>query len=198
MLDNRTNKINRLFTNASLKNLSNKQLKECQINLLAKGLKFIPTPVTKDNQIRQHLRDFEHFTMRMRLQYMHLGAGKEQHPFYVKSNWNPPVQQSVTLESYLEEVKISITEINFTKPSNVLPPAEREELKTLKGDKQINPNKADKGTNTVMNKEDILHPDQNLQIYTSRQTNGRNEPLHKYTTGRGNKYSVHSIRNFLQ
>ena len=91
-----------------IKNLSNKQLTESQINLLAKGLKFIPTPGTKVNQIRQQLlRDFEQFARRMRLQYMHYCAEKKQRPFYVKSNWNPPMQQSVALESYLEEVKIS-------------------------------------------------------------------------------------------
>ena len=30
---------------------------------------------------------------------------KEQHPFHVKSDWEPPVQPSVALETYLEEVK---------------------------------------------------------------------------------------------
>ena len=48
-----------------IKNLSNKELTNDQINLLAKGLKFIPTPVTKQTQIRQKLlrdRDrIEHF-----------------------------------------------------------------------------------------------------------------------------------------
>ena len=93
--------------------------------------------MTKDKQIRQQLlRDFEQFARGMRLQYMCYGAEKEQHPFYVKSNWNPPVQQSVALESYLEEVKISLAEINLTKPNKNLPPTEREALKALKGDKK--------------------------------------------------------------
>ena len=56
----------------------------------------------------------------------------------MKSNWNPPVQQFVALERYLEEVKISLAEINLTKPKNNLPPAEREALKALTGDEQIN------------------------------------------------------------
>ena len=110
--------------------------------------------MTKDNQIRQQLlRDFEQFAKRLRLQYMHYGAEKE-HPSYVKSNWNPPVQQSVALESYLEGVKISLAEINLVIPKTNLPHAEREALKELKGDKQMNLRKADNGTNTVvMNKE---------------------------------------------
>ena len=142
-----------------IKNLLNKQLTESQINLLAKGLKFILTPGTKVNHIRQQfLRDFEQFARRMRLQYMHYGAEKEQHPSYVKSNWNPPVQRSVAFESYLEEVKISLAEINLTKPKNNLPPAEREALKALKGDKEINLRKIDKGKNTVvMTKEEKLN-----------------------------------------
>ena len=79
------------MTNTS-KNPSNKQLTESQINLLAKGLTFIATPLTKNNQIwQQLLRDFEQFARRMRLRYMHCGAEKEQPPFYVKSNWNPLV-----------------------------------------------------------------------------------------------------------
>ena len=97
------------------------------------------------NQIGQQLlRDFEQFARGMRLQYMCYGAEKEQHPFYVKSNWNPLVQQSVNFESYLEEVKISLAEINLTRPKNNLPPAEREALKALKGDKEINLRKTDK------------------------------------------------------
>ena len=64
------------------------------------------------------------------------------------------MQQSVTEGSYLEEVKLSLTEINLAKPKNNLPPAEREALKPLKGDKQINLRKADKDTNTVVMNED--------------------------------------------
>ena len=56
------------------------------------------------------------------------------------------MRQSVTLESYLEEVKLSLPEINLTKPKSNLPPGEHEALKALKGDKQINLRKADKGT----------------------------------------------------
>ena len=59
-----------------IKNLSNKQLPEGQINLLAKGLKFIPTPVKKDNQIRQQLlRDFEQLARKMRLHYIRCRKG---------------------------------------------------------------------------------------------------------------------------
>ena len=41
----------------------------------------------------------------MRLMYIYLGENKEPHPYHVKSTWKPPIQQSVALESYLEQVK---------------------------------------------------------------------------------------------
>ena len=37
----------------------------------------------------------------MRLKYIFHRQNKSIHPFYVKSNWEPPVQPSVTLEHYL-------------------------------------------------------------------------------------------------
>ena len=51
-----------------IKNLSNEQLTDKQITLLSRGLRFIPTPVTKENLIRrQLLADFLQFARRMRL-----------------------------------------------------------------------------------------------------------------------------------
>ena len=51
-----------------VKNLSNEQLTDEQITLLSRGLKFIPTPVTKENLIRRKLlADFDQFARRMRL-----------------------------------------------------------------------------------------------------------------------------------
>ena len=84
-----------------LRNFSTLQLSDDQVNVLLRGLKFIPTPVTNIIR-RQLLRDFEQFARRMRLQYLFDGQNKEPQPFHVKSNWMPPVQQSVALESYLE------------------------------------------------------------------------------------------------
>ena len=57
-----------------IKNLSNKELTNDQINLASKGLKFIPTPVTNLNLVRrQLLQDFNQFARRMRLQYIFYG-----------------------------------------------------------------------------------------------------------------------------
>jgi hypothetical protein len=141
-----------------IKNLSNIALTNDQTNLLAKGLKFILTPKENDTQIRCHLlKDFDHFARRMRLQYIFHGEDNEPHPFHVKSNWIPPVQRSVALESYLEEVKVQLAEIQLTNPKDNLPNTERIALKTLQGDPNINLKKADKGTRTVvLNTEDKI------------------------------------------
>ena len=84
-----------------IKNLSNEQLTDKQITLLSRGLKFIPTPVTKENLIRrQLLADFNQFARRMRLQYIFHEEENEPHPFHVKSDCEPPVQLSVALETF--------------------------------------------------------------------------------------------------
>ena len=88
---------------------------------------------------KQLLRDFDQFARRMRLQYIYHGEDKEPHPFHVKSTWNPPVQPSLALENYLEEVKIQLAEIKLTTPKNNLNPAERDALKALKRDTKIIP-----------------------------------------------------------
>ena len=45
-----------------IKNLSNLELTQAQINLLSRGLKFIPTPVTNETHIRTELlNDFKAF-----------------------------------------------------------------------------------------------------------------------------------------
>ena len=138
-----------------LKNFSDHQLTDNQVSVISKGLKFIPTPVTNENSIRQQLlRDFEQFARRMRLQYIFHGQNKEPHPFHVKSQWMPPVQPSIALESYLENVKIQLAEITLTKPKNNLSRNEVIALKELKNNPAINLRKADKGTTTViMNKQ---------------------------------------------
>ena len=111
----------------------------------------IPTPLTNEKQIQlQLLRDFENFARRMRLRYIFHGQDKEPHPFHGKSTWKPPIQPSVALESYLEEVKIQLAEIKPTKPKHNLPAAEQKALKALKHDKEIDLKNADKGTTTVV------------------------------------------------
>ena len=67
----------RKITNSNkkhIKNLSNYALTTDQINLLSRGLKFIPMPSIAENRIkRQLLQDFENFARQMRLQFIFQG-----------------------------------------------------------------------------------------------------------------------------
>ena len=145
-----------------IKNLSNTQLTDEQISLLSRGLKFIPTPVTREDIIRrQLLNDFSQIARRMRLKYIFYGNDKEPHPFHVKSDWYPPVQPSVALETFLEEVKFDLASIKLNRPKDNLSLGERNALKELSRDKKIVLTKADKWTITfIMNKEDKLNEGQ--------------------------------------
>ena len=119
---------NRIQIKRYIKNLSNLELTQAQMNLISRGLQFIPTPLTNERHIRtQLLNDFKAFVKRMRLQYIFYGQDKEPHSFHVKSNWEPPIQPSVTLESYLEEVKTELAEVKASKPKNYLPINELQE-----------------------------------------------------------------------
>ena len=130
--------------------------------MLSRGLKFIPTPGTRENIIRrQLLNDFSQFARRMRLKYIFHGKHNEPHPLHVKSDWDPPVQPSVALETFLEEVKFELANIKLNRPKDNLSQGERKALKELSRDKNIVIKKADKGTTTViMNRTDKLNEGQ--------------------------------------
>ena len=129
-----------------IKNLSNEQPTDKQIILLSRGLKFLPTRVTTENLIRHQLvADFNQFARRMRLQYIFHGEENKPHPFHEKSHWEPPVQLSVALETFLEEVKLEPASIEFDKPKDNISTGERQALKELSRNKSIILKKSDKG-----------------------------------------------------
>ena len=135
----RRQKITHESNKRHIKNLSDIQLTTDQTSLLSKGLRFIPTPVTKENSIRhQSMRDFNQFARRMRLQYIYHGENNEPHPFHVKTNWEPPAQQSVALETYLEEVRLQLAETEISKPKNNLACNEFKAIRELKDNREIN------------------------------------------------------------
>ena len=108
----------------NIKNLSNTQLTDERINLLS-WLKFIPVQVMRRNLIRcQLLADFNQFAGRMCLHYISYGEEKGTHPCHVKLDWDPPVQPSVALDPYLEEVRFKLATINIGKSKHNLSPGE--------------------------------------------------------------------------
>ena len=112
--------------------MSTEKLVDEKISLLAKGLKFVPTPKLKEQKLRRELmEDFNRLERTMRLQYIYADKKDETpHPFHVKSTWKPPRTQSVALESFLDEVKLQISEAAITKPRDNLNKGERKTLKS--------------------------------------------------------------------
>ena len=45
---------------------------------------------------------------------MFVNSKSNPHPFHVKSSWQPPPQQLVTLENYLERTKLEIANLAFS------------------------------------------------------------------------------------
>ena len=79
-----------------IKNMYNTNLTDQEIALLAKGLEFIRTPEKPASQ-KNLIRDFSSFARSMRLKYKFADSKSNPHPFYVRSNWQPPSQPSVAV-----------------------------------------------------------------------------------------------------
>ena len=163
-----------------IKNLSNEQLTYEQITLLSRDLFYfilLASPKIKNKQTNRQTekvysytrdkrksyqapasRDFNQFARRMRLQYIFHGEENEPHPLNVKSDWQTPVQPSVALETFLEEVKLELASIEFDKPKDNISTGERQALKVLSSNKSIILKKSDEGYTTVlMSRQDKLN-----------------------------------------
>ena len=82
----------------------------------------------------------------MSLRYMFTNKRKTlAHPFHVKSTWQPPIQNSVTLKRYLEETKLELPSKIFHVPLDNILANERKAIGSLKNNSEINLKKADKG-----------------------------------------------------
>jgi len=153
----RRNSLNKLLTHNTraqnkryIKNLSNQALSNDEVKLLSRGLKFIPTPPVPSSN-KSLLKDFDIFARTMRLKYMFAYKWKTSaHPFQVKSTWQPPVQNSVALENYLEETKLELASAVFRPQIDNISADERNAISALKHNNKINLKKADKGTTTVI------------------------------------------------
>ena len=119
-------------------------------------------PRQEKNTIRrQLLNDCSKFASRMRLKYIFHGNDKEPHLFLVKSDWDPPVQLSVALGTFLEEVNFELAiNIKLNKPKDNLSQGERNALNYRVTRTNIALRKANiKGATTViiMNRTDKLN-----------------------------------------
>ena len=112
---------------------------------------------------------------------------KGPHPFHVKSNWTPPIQSSIALESYLEHVKVAISEINIEKPKYNLSGNQYAAVKELKNNAAINLKRADKGSTTVILKKTDKIQESKVQLNNRDHYLPLKEPMVSQTLQRVNK-----------
>ena len=75
----------------------------------------------------------------MSLRYMFADKRKTlAHPFHVRSTWQPPIQNSVALERYLEETKLELASTVFYAPLDYISANERNAIGSLKRNSEIN------------------------------------------------------------
>ena len=85
------------------------------------------------------LKDFTNFARKMSLRYLFEDKRKIlAHPFHVKSTWQPPIQNSVALERYLQETKLELASTVFHAPLDYISANERKAVGSLKRNSAIN------------------------------------------------------------
>ena len=137
-------------------NLSKRKLSDQEYILLAKGLKFIPTPMAK---FAKHnlLRDFDEFSRILRCRYFYEQNDTTVHPFRSKSGYQPPFTCH-TLENYINLTRLEISSMPVDK--NIQPNLTNQEmsaLSKLRKDPNIIIKKADKNSNCVIiDKQDYI------------------------------------------
>ena len=129
-------------------NLSKYSLKDYEYIVLAKGLKFIPTPNNKHVR-KSILQDFDEFARKLRCKYLfETGSNDDLHPFRTNTGYKPGPTCS-SLENYIDKTRLELSSIEIKQHRNNLTTNEREALVSLKNNQQIVIKKADK-SNTVV------------------------------------------------
>jgi len=131
-------------------NLSSKKLGQSEVNLLAKGLNFVPKPPKPTQEEVQSA--ISQFSRRLKLtQFFHNSKPRSPKPFVYKSGWSPDDQ--LIPEDILKEIETLEKETSKIKLQNGPPNLSKQEklaIKSLKADKDIIIKPADKGSATVI------------------------------------------------
>ena len=125
-------------------NLSNFTLSTAELSLLDKGLTFIPQSFTTGT--KQLQQDFDAFARRLRIQCLyHDCPNRIYDPFRLKSKRPYLNSGNTILETYINNTKIQLHQLNPTRPKRDNPsPSERQALAKLQKRSDIII-KADKG-----------------------------------------------------
>ena len=130
-------------------NFTNYELSDCEISILGKGLKFIPTPSLKG--IKQKLlQNFKLFARKLRCTYeLEDGSEKHIHPFYTKSKYDPQIANNA-IENYIFQTKMEIDNMTIPKFHSNITKDEWCALQNLKKRYDLVIKKADKGSAIVI------------------------------------------------
>ncbi|CAG2210450.1 unnamed protein product [Mytilus edulis] len=130
-------------------NLSKRRLSNQEYILLAKGLKFIPTPSSKNVKM-SILKDYNEFARKLRCRYMFSQEKTDLHPFRSNTGYKP-ASTCHTLENYIDLTKLELSFLPIERNvKNNLTKGERIALRNLKNDETIVIKKADKNSNCVI------------------------------------------------
>ncbi|PJE77741.1 hypothetical protein CI610_03331 [invertebrate metagenome] len=132
-------------------NLSSRTLNPDEIQLLDRGLKFIPTPRNiSSNDFIDSAKD-----LGRKLKITHFFNGKsksaESKKFVDKSQWNPPESAIPSnIQNSVKDIFKDLSKITVSKEQPNLNLAEKKAITSLKNDQSIVIKKADKGSATVI------------------------------------------------
>ena len=130
-------------------NLSDQTLSPLEIQILSKGLSFIPKPKKLDTW--ELYKDTLKFRRQARIMYnMADVKSHTRRKFVRKSTYNPRPTNNSTLEGTLDNIRTELSLLNYTqKETDNLTRAERRTINELK-DKGLIINTADKGSTVVV------------------------------------------------
>lgn len=138
-------------------NLTPDKLSDNDYLLLARGLKFVPSP-TSLHVKQQIMRDFNEFARKLKCRYMFYDQNNDNniHPFRMKSGYQPAMMNN-PIQNYIDKTKLELSSMEIRKTTDNLSALERKALNTLKGRKDIIIKKADKNNMCViLNKSDYI------------------------------------------
>lgn len=136
-------------THSHIINLSTRILSTVELDLLGKGLNFVPSSSKPPN----HKQGLPRLVRDYRLAfYFEDSIGEpvaDLPPFKSKSTWQPP-HADLTIETYLRDLPKKLDAIPHMELRPTVPHREWQALKSLAADNSIVINKADKGTCVVI------------------------------------------------
>ena len=128
-------------------NLSSYLPTQTELNILSKGLTFIPHTCPRDVQINTEI---ENFIRKLRLRYIHRNTQTKHNPFRLKSKHIPKPTDSQDLENLINRIRLTLSQIHPTTGRTNLPRDGMSIIKKLSQQHDVIINTSDKGSTIVL------------------------------------------------